>query len=238
MVSHFIRNGQRKIMVMEKTEAKVLFMNGSATTAKSAANGITLPSATNTSDPAGDFNNGRNKTIEKAGESSLKKLFCIMINDVYNSEMRLLDELPGLLEATTTLKLKNAFEQQLQQTASHIARLEKVFELIDKKIHGKKCAAMEGLISESKTMIRDTKEGTIIRDIALIVSAQKITHYEIATYANIIHLALISGLTKSAEVLDSILIEEESTDELFSRIAEILISVEAEERNGILYWSS
>ena len=223
---------------MEKTEAKVLYMNGSTTTAKSAANGIALPSAPIISDPAADFNNGRNKTIEKAGESSLKKLFCIMLNDVYNAEKRLLDGLPGLLAATTTLKLKNVLEQQLKQTAAHIARLERIFGLVDKKIQEKKCATMEGLITESKNMIRDTKDGTIIRDIALIVAAQKIAQYEIATYSNIIQLALISGLAKSAELLDSILIEEENTDELFSRISEILISVEAEERNGILYWNA
>ena len=223
---------------MEKTEAKVLYMNGSTTTAKSAANGITLPSAPVISDPAADFNNGRNKTIEKAGESALKKLFCILLNDVYHAERRLLEGLPGLLAAATTLKLKNAFEQQLKQTAAHIARLERIFELIDKRTQGKKCSAMEGLITESKNMIRDSKEGTIIRDIALIVTAHKIAQYEIATYANLIRLALISGLTKSAEVLDSILTEEESTDELFSRIAEILISVEAEERNGILFWNA
>lgn len=223
---------------MEKTEAKVLYMNGTATTAKTAANGITLPSATNISDPAGDFNNGRNKTIEKAAESALKKLFCLLLNDVYNAEKRLFDVLPGLIASATTLKLKNVFEQQLKQTGVHIARLERIFELIDKKIQGKKCAAMEGLITESKNMIRDSKEGTIIRDIALIVAAQKIAQYEIATYANLIQMALIAGLTKSAEVLDSILIEEENTDESISRIAEILISVEAEERNGILYWSS
>lgn len=223
---------------MEKTEAKVLYMNGSTTTVKSAANGITLPAATNISDPAGDFNNGRNKTIEKAGESALKKLFCNLLNDVYNAERRFLDGLPGLLAAATTLKLKNAFEQQLKQTAGHITRLERIFELIDKKIQGKKCAAIEGLITESKSMIRDSKEGTIIRDIALIVAVQKITQYEIGTYANLIQLALISGLTKSAELLDSILAEEENTEELFSRIAEILISVEAEERNGILYWNA
>src|SRR5688500_12724819 len=119
-------------MFMEKTEAKVLYMNGSTTTVKSAANGITLPSPPVVSDPAADFTNGRNKTIEKAGESSLKKLFCSMLVDVYNAEKRLLDGLPGLLAATTTLKLKNAFEQQLQQTAAHIARLERIFELIDK----------------------------------------------------------------------------------------------------------
>lgn len=223
---------------MEKTEAKVLYMNGSTTTAKSAANGITLPAAPVISDPAGDFNNGRNKTIEKAGESALKNLFCILLNDVYNAEKRLLDGLPGLLAATTTIKLKNAFEQQLKQTAAHITRLERIFELIDKKTQGKKCSAMEGLITESKSMIRESKEGTIIRDIALIVAAQKIAQYEIATYANLIQMALISGLTKSAEVLGSILTEEECTDELFSRVAEILISVEAEERNGILYWNS
>ena len=95
---------------MEKTEAKVLYMNGTATTAKTAANGITLPSATNISDPAGDFNNGRNKTIEKAAESALKKLFCLLLNDVYNAEKRLFDVLPGLIASATTLKLKNVFE--------------------------------------------------------------------------------------------------------------------------------
>jgi len=221
---------------MEKAEAKIFYINGGATTVKSAANGISLLPVV--SDPAADFNNGRNQTMEKAEESLLKKLFCKMLNDVYNAEKQLLDGLPGLQAAATTLKLKKAFELQLQQTARHIDRLERIFELIDKKMQEKTCAAMEGLITESKSMIRDTKDGTIIRDIALIVASQKIGHYEITTYANLVQLALITGLATAAEVLDRILMEEEGTDELLSRIADILINIEAGENNSVYRWNT
>lgn len=225
---------------MRNSGAKILYMNTTTNATKSTANGIPIePSPIIPStDPAGDSGNGRIKTEAKYEESLLKKLFCNMLYDIYYAEKQLLKDIPVLQESSTTIKLKNAFGQQMQQTKKHVRRLEKIFGLIDKKAEEKPCTAMKGLITEAKSMISDTKEGTIIRDVALIVVAQKIKHYEIATYSNLVQLALISGLTRTAEILDHILMDEEDTDEMFSRIAEILVNIEAEEKNSVRYWNA
>src|SRR5688572_13769866 len=145
---------------MNHSGAKILYMNTTTNASKSTANGIPFepPPLIPAIDPAGDSNNGRIKTESKYEESLLKKLFCSMLYDIYFAEKQLAKELPVLLDASTTLKLKNAFAQQLQQTKKHIKRLEKIFGLIDKKAEEKSGTAMKGLITEAKSMIEETKD--------------------------------------------------------------------------------
>src|SRR5205823_2709040 len=117
----------------------------------------------------------------------------------------------------------------LHQTHKHVHRLEKVFELIGKKAEGKKCEAIEGIIKEAETIINETKEDTMTRDAALIMAAQKVEHYEIATYGGLVQLAITAGLHSAADLLDKTLMEEEDTDMLLTEIAENCVNIEAEE---------
>lgn len=131
-------------------------------------------------------------------------------------------------EAATTDELKEAFEDHLFQTQRHVRRLEKVFNALGQKAEGKKCEAIEGIIREAQQIIEETEEDTITRDAALIMAAQKVEHYEIATYGGLVQMAITMGEYEVAELLDRTLMEEEDTDLLLTEIAECEINVMAE----------
>lgn len=131
-------------------------------------------------------------------------------------------------EAATTEELKDAFDDHLHQTQRHVRRLEKVFETLNQKAEGKKCEAIEGISREVESIISETEEGTMTRDAALIIAAQKVEHYEIATYGGLLQLAITMQLHDAADLLDKTLIEEEDTDARLTEIAENDINLGAE----------
>lgn len=172
-------------------------------------------------------NNGK-----QSQESLLEKFFTDQLKDIYYAEQQLLKAIPKMAQASTTEELEDAFNDHTKQTERHVKRLEKVFQLIGKKPEGKTCEAMNGLIAEGEKIIKETKEGSMTRDCALIIAAQKVEHYEIATYGGLVQLAITMGLQRAADVLDKTLIEEEDTDALLTEIAENYINVEAEEEGS------
>lgn len=159
--------------------------------------------------------------------SLLKKYFEEELKDIYYAEKLLLQSLPRLQEAASTEELKEAFEDHLHQTRRHVSRLEKVFEILGKKAEGKKCEAMTGITKEAETVIKDTEDNTMTRDVALIIAAQKVEHYEIATYGGLVSLAITMGKNDIAEILDRTLVEEEAADRLLTDIAESYINIQA-----------
>jgi ferritin-like metal-binding protein YciE len=160
--------------------------------------------------------------------SPLEKFFTDQLKDIYYAEQQLVKALPEMQKACTTEELEDAFENHLKQTERHLKRLEKVFQLIDQKPEGKKCEAIEGLIKEAKSIISETKEGTMTRDAALIIAAQKVEHYEIATYGGLVQLAITMNLHQVADLLDKTLQEEEGTDHTLTHIAETRINLMAD----------
>jgi ferritin-like metal-binding protein YciE len=172
-------------------------------------------------------NNGR----ENQG-SLLEKFFTDELKDIYYAEQQLLKAIPRLAQASSTEELEDAFNDHLKQTERHVKRLEKVFQIIGKNPEGKKCEAMDGLIKESESIISETKQGSMTRDAALIIAAQKVEHYEIATYGGLVQLALTLGLNRCADLLDKTLLEEEDTDALLTEIAENYINIQAEEEGN------
>jgi ferritin-like metal-binding protein YciE len=164
-------------------------------------------------------------------ESLLEKFFIDQLKDIYYAEQQLLKALPEMQKACTTEELEDAFGDHLKQTERHVKRLERVFQAVGKKAEGKKCEAMDGLIKEARSIISETKEGTMTRDAALIIAAQKVEHYEIATYGGLVQLAITMNLDRPAEILDKTLQEEEETDALLTEIAEANINIEADQEN-------
>ena len=162
-------------------------------------------------------------------ESQLEKFFHDQLKDIYYAEQQLLKALEEMKQACTTEELEDAFENHRQQTERHVKRLEKVFTMLGKKAEGKKCEAIEGLIKEGKSIISETKQGSMTRDAALIIAAQKVEHYEIATYGGLVQLAITLGKRSVANLLDKTLQEEEETDRLLTDIAETHINIDAEE---------
>lgn len=171
------------------------------------------------------------------GKAPLEKFFTDALKDIYYAEQKLTTAIPKMEAAATTDELKEAFNDHLHQTQKHIKRLEKVFGMIGKKAEGKKCEAIEGIVKEAESIISETTEGTMTRDAALIIAAQKVEHYEIATYGGLVQLALTMKLDKVADLLDSTLMEEEETDQKLTDIAESHINMEAEHEGANYSWS-
>lgn len=161
--------------------------------------------------------------------SQLQKFFEDSLKDIYWAEKSLTKALPKMQEAATTEELKNAIEEHLAQTETQVKRLEQVFELIGKKAQAKKCDAMEGLIKEGESIIEETEDGSMTRDVGIIMAAQKVEHYEIATYGGLAQIATTMGLEEAADLLHETLEEEKETDELLTEIAENNINWEAEQ---------
>ena len=164
--------------------------------------------------------------------SMLESYFMVALKDIYWAEKALTKALPRMAKAATSPELKKAFEQHLEVTKRQIGRLDKIFEQMGKKAQGKKCEAMQGLIEESEEIIGETKDDTFTRDAALIIAAQKVEHYEIASYGGLAQLAKTMNKKGIANALGTTLSEEKKTDELLTRIAEKSINVEASEEEA------
>jgi len=158
----------------------------------------------------------------------LEKFFIDELKDIYWAEKHLVKALGKLSKQATTEELQQAFEDHAAATEEHVSRLEQVFEMFGKKAQAKKCEAMDGLTKEAEGLLEDTEDGSMTRDVGLIISAQKVEHYEIATYGSLVQLANTMGLTEIAEILGETLQEEKDTDELLTYIAENNINMEAE----------
>src|SRR5688572_24294679 len=152
--------------------------------------------------------------------SMLQELFLEELRDIYWAEKHLVKALPKMQKAASSEELANAFSEHLAVTQEQVTRLEQVFELLGEKARGKKCEAMEGLVKEAESVIEDTEEGTSTRDVALIIAAQKVEHYEIATYGGLATLAKTMGKEDVANILGEILEEEKEADELLTNLAE------------------
>jgi len=160
--------------------------------------------------------------------SQLEKLFTDSLKDLYWAEKHLTKELPKMQKAATTQQLKDAIDEHTAQTEEHVARLEHVFEMMGKKAQAKKCDGMEGLLKEGQTVMEETEDGSMTRDAGIIMSAQKVEHYEISAYGTLVALATTLGQNEVAEILTTTLEEEKQTDTLLSEIAENDINWEAE----------
>jgi ferritin-like metal-binding protein YciE len=168
------------------------------------------------------------KVASVSDETMLQNLFLDSLKDIYYAEKSGVKALPKLAKAATSEELRGAFEQHAQQTNGQVQRLEQIFEQLGKKAQGKKCEAIEGLIKEADSMIKDTKKGSKTRDVALIMAAQKMEHYEIASYGSMATLAALMGESEVKEMLGQTLQEEKDTDELLTKIALSGVNQEAE----------
>jgi len=185
----------------------------------------------NTKTPAKKTATSKNPSPAQ-GNSQLDKYFADSLKDIYWAEKQLTKTLPKMQKAATTNELKNAIEDHLAQTEEHVTRLEQVFEIIGIKAQAKKCEAMEGLVKEGDSIVEETAEGSMTRDVGIIMAAQKVEHYEIATYGSLVQLAKVMGYDDAAGILQQTLEEEKQTDAGLTDIAENNINWEAELEGG------
>ena len=167
----------------------------------------------------GVSNNGSTTKEPSSQQSKLEAFFCDELKDIYWAEKHLVKILPKMQAAATTKELKGAFGEHHTVTKEHVMRLEKVFEMMGIKAQAKKCDAMDGITKEGESIIADTEEGTMTRDVGLVLAAQKAEHYEIATYGGLAQLAETIGRKDVAEILHLTLTEEKEADQLLSSLA-------------------
>ena len=152
-------------------------------------------------------------------EKTLEDLFVDTLKDIYYAEKRILKTLPKMAKGAESPKLKKGFEKHQVQTEGQIERLEQVFEIFGQPARGKKCDAIEGIIAEGDTIMKEFK-GTAALDAGLISSAQAVEHYEITRYGTLKRWAEMLGKRNAASLLDRSLKEESQTDEQLNMIAE------------------
>jgi ferritin-like metal-binding protein YciE len=169
---------------------------------------------------------------ESAGQqgmdNDLHELFLEELADVYNAETQITKALPKMAKAAESDELRQAFEEHLQQTEEQISRLDQVFESLGETMKRKTCKGMQGLIEEGKEVMEEQKGSPAI-DAALIAAAQKVEHYEIATYGTLCAWAEQMGHQEALELLKQNIDEEETTDERLTELAESLANQRAEQ---------
>lgn len=149
----------------------------------------------------------------------LHELFVEELRDILGAERQLLKGLKKLKGAARGDKLQKAFQDHHSQTEGHIDRLKEVFSSLGMSARGKKCKAMEGLLNEAEEIIEDFQDSPDVLDAALISAAQKVEHYEIASYGCLATYAELMNHQKAKELLGQTLTEEKETDALLTQIA-------------------
>ena len=141
------------------------------------------------------------------------------LKDLYSAEKQLLHALEKLSSRAASNPLKQAYSHHLDETRGHIERLEKVGELLDMRLGGHRCEAMDGIIKEGEEIL-GMDASPEARDAALIAASQRAEHYEIAAYGSARTFARMLGEDKAAELLEKTLQEEEEADRKLSALAE------------------
>ena len=156
-------------------------------------------------------------------DSELHELFLDELADILNAEQQLTEALPRMAEAARSEELTAAFESHLKETEYQITRLEQVFASLDQPVKSKECKAMKGLLEEGKDLMEEMN-GSSALDAALIAAAQKVEHYEIASYGTLCAWAAKMDHDEAVELLHATLIEEKSADEILTDIAESTVN--------------
>lgn len=155
--------------------------------------------------------------------NTLEDLFHHELRDLYSAEKQLVQALPKMAKAAMNLELAAGFEQHLEETRTHVNRLEQIGQELGVNLGGHVCRAMEGLVKEGAELISEDADDNV-RDAGLIGAAQRVEHYEIAAYGTARALALRLDLQKAAEVLAQTLEEEKATDEKLTALAESTVN--------------
>ena len=157
---------------------------------------------------------------------SLRELYIDELKDLYSAEKQLVKALPKMVKNATSPELKQAFQDHLAKTETHVERLEQIFESLEASPRGKKCVGMEGLIEEANELIGEDADEDVL-DAGLISKAQHVEHYEMAGYGTVRTYAEILGETRHAKLLQQTLDEEGKADKLLTQLAESSINIDA-----------
>jgi ferritin-like metal-binding protein YciE len=161
-------------------------------------------------------------------QKTLDELFHGTLKDIYYAEKKILTALPKMAKAAQSEELQAAFEKHEGETEGQVDRLEKVFELINQPAKGKTCDAINGMIDESKEVMKEFR-GSAALDAGLLAAAQAVEHYEISRYGTLKTWAKELGLDDAVNLLEETLQEEKKTDEALTELAESSVNQEAQQ---------
>lgn len=157
---------------------------------------------------------------------TLQRLFVEELRDLYSAENQLLKALPKMAKGASSDELKQALEDHLEQTEGQIERLEEIFEGLGESPKGKTCKAMKGLVEEGSEILEEEGDASVL-DAGIIAAAQKVEHYEIASYGTVRTWAKLLGEDEAAELLQETLDEEGEADKLLNKLAMEIVNPEA-----------
>ena len=169
------------------------------------------------------------KTKPKSNSASaqgLRDLFVYELKDMYWAEKTLTKAIPKMIKNATSPELIEVLTEHLDETMRHVTRLEEVFSLIGEKAEAVKCEAMTGLLAEAEEVMGLSEKGEV-RDAGIILSAQKVEHYEIAAYGTLCSFARTLKEYDAVALLEDTLMEEKDIDEVLTEIAEASVNCEA-----------
>jgi ferritin-like metal-binding protein YciE len=149
---------------------------------------------------------------------TMQELFIDELKDLYSAEKQIVRALPKLAKASTSEELRAALLQHLEETKEQVSRLEQIAEIVGKKLTGKTCVGMKGVLEEGSEVLEDTEKGEV-RDAALISASQRVEHYEMAGYGSARDFAKLLDLPEVAQLLDETLAEEKAADKKLSDIS-------------------
>jgi ferritin-like metal-binding protein YciE len=171
--------------------------------------------------------NARRQSTPEGEDNALRELFLDELADLYNAEQQLTKALPKLAKAADSEELREAIQNHLEETRNHVTRLEDVAEQLNEKIKRKTCKGMEGLIEEGEELVEEMEDSPAL-DAAIIASAQKVEHYEIAAYGTLRAWAERLGHEDAAQTFEQTQAEEEAADEKLTSVAESVANEQAQ----------
>lgn len=151
-------------------------------------------------------------------ENSLQELYVEQLKDLYSAESQLVKALPKMAKAAKSPKLRQGFENHLEQTKEHVQRLEKILSNLNESPKGKKCRGMEGLVEEGEEVIEEESSSEAL-DAGLIAAAQRVEHYEMAGYGCVRSYAELLDENEAVNLLQQTLDEEKETDEKLTELS-------------------
>ena len=161
-----------------------------------------------------------------ASVSSLREHLVEELNDLIDAEQQLIAALPQMAQKASSRELKTAFRSHLAETRGHVKRATQALKLLGETSIGKSCEAMEGLLEEGEELMESADGGALL-DAMLITAAQKVEHYEIATYGTVRTYAQVLGERGVASLMAQTLKEEKGADKKLTRIAEGSVNTKA-----------
>jgi ferritin-like metal-binding protein YciE len=151
--------------------------------------------------------------------SSMQELYVEQLKDLYDAENQIIKALPDMIEAASSPELKEVLNQHLEVTKTQATRLEEIFSKLGEKPKGDKCKGMQGVLQEGSDLVEDIDD-TNVRDAAIIASAQRVEHYEMAGYGTARAFATLLDENDASRLLEQTLNEEKEADDKLTELSE------------------